>query len=167
MKVGKIINYIISISIVYGTLYAEDKITSTPIINLENLKPSYEEVLDEEKPLENEIKLKEKKKITKLEKAKNIKIMGLDKITAKTREIEIQIGKTKKYGLLEIKAVSCGRSLQNNKEGDAAYIQVKDTSESQSEKVFIFNGWTFSLAPTITPIDHAIYDIWLVGCEYS
>ena len=63
MKVGKIINYIISISIVYGTLYAEDKITSTPIINLENLKPSYEEVLDEEKPLENEIKLKEKKKL--------------------------------------------------------------------------------------------------------
>ena len=41
----------------------------------------------------------------------------------------------------------------------------KDVSENQNEKVFIFNGWTFSSNPSLAPIDHAIYDIWLVGCE--
>ena len=34
-----------------------------------------------------------------------------------------------------------------------------------NEKVFIFNGWTFSSNPSLAPIDHAIYDIWFVGCE--
>ena len=33
------------------------------------------------------------------------------------------------------------------------------------EKVFIFNGWTFSSNPSLASIDHAIYDVWLVSCE--
>ena len=51
------------------------------------------------------------------------------------------------------------------KKVSAAYLQVKDISENQNEKVFIFNGWTFSSNPSITPIDHAVYDVWLVGCS--
>ena len=38
-------------------------------------------------------------------------------------------------------------------------------SENQNEKVFIFNGWTFSSDPTLTPFDHAIYDLQLVSCK--
>ena len=37
--------------------------------------------------------------------------------------------------------------------------------KNQNEKVFIFNGWTFSSNPSLAPIDHAIYDIWLVSCD--
>ena len=90
--------------------------------------------------------------------------MGLDKITAKTSEIKIKLGDTKKFGLLEIKALRCGKVVSKNNSGEVAYIQVKDASEDQREKVFIFNGWTFSSNPSLTPFDHAIYDIWLVGC---
>ena len=43
MKLGKIKLYIIIIfSIIFSELNAEDKILSAPIINLENLEPSYE-----------------------------------------------------------------------------------------------------------------------------
>ena len=31
-----------------------------------------------------------------------------------------------------------------NEPGEAAYIQVKDLSKNENEKVFVFNGWTFS-----------------------
>ena len=92
-------------------------------------------------------------------------MIGLDKITAKTMPIKIKLGETVKFGLLEIKALKCGVSegpiAENN---SVAYLQVKDVSENQNEKVFIFNGWTFSSNPSLAPIDHAIYDIWLVGC---
>ena len=91
--------------------------------------------------------------------------MGLDKITAKTSEIKIRIGETKKFGLLEIKALKCGISQNKNIKDQVAYIQVKDISENQNEKIFIFNGWTFASNPSLTPIDHAVYDIWLIGCE--
>ena len=57
------------------------------------------------------------------------------------------------------------KDRENNSIDHAAYIQAKDISQNQSEQVFIFNGWTFLSDPSITPIDHAIYDLWLVGCE--
>ena len=37
--------------------------------------------------------------------------------------------------------------------------------DNQNEKVFIFNGWTFSSDPTIAPFDHAIYDLQLIDCN--
>ena len=48
---------------------------------------------------------------------------------------------------------------------NVAYMQVKDISENENEKVFIFNGWTFSSDPALAPFDHAIYDLQLVNCN--
>ena len=52
----------------------------------------------------------------------------------------------------------------NNYKSDVAYIQVKDLSITQNEKVFVFNGWTFSSSPSLQPIEHPVYDLWLIGC---
>ena len=41
-------------------------------------------------------------------------------------------------------------------------MQVKDTTKSENDQVFIFNGWTFASDPSLTPFDHAIYDLKLV-----
>ena len=91
---------------------------------------------------------------------------AIDKITAKTIPIKIKLGDSVQFGLLEIKALKCGISKStHSKNNSVAYLQVRDVSENQNEKVFIFNGWTFSSNPSLAPIDHAIYDIWLVGCE--
>ena len=46
-----------------------------------------------------------------------------------------------------------------------AYLQVKDSTKNENEKVFIFNGWTFASDPSLTPFDHAIYDLRLVNCN--
>ena len=53
----------------------------------------------------------------------------------------------------------------NNKTNDIAYMQVKDLSKNYNEKVYIFNGWTFSSDPALTPFDHAIYDLQLINCN--
>ena len=47
---------------------------------------------------------------------------------------------------------------------DEAYMQVKDLTKNENEKVFIFNGWTFSSDPNLSPFDHAIYDLQLLNC---
>ena len=166
MKLGKIklALYFFVLSSFLG-LKAEDKILSAPIINLEKLEPSYE-ILENEKETISETNNLIKKRNIKDKNKDNIKfvnIIGLDKITAKTFPIKIKLGETAKFGLLEIKALKCG--ISGNKNDSVAYLQVKDISENQNEKVFIFNGWTFSSNPSLTPIDHAIYDVWLVGCE--
>ena len=169
MKLGKISLSIIILIFAFSlNLKAEDKIISAPIINLENLEPSYEN-LENEKDTTLDLNSEIKKRNVIEKNIKNIKfvnLIGLDKITAKTIPIKIKLGETAKFGLLEIKALKCG--ISNNpetKNSSVAYLQVKDISENQNEKVFIFNGWTFSSNPSLTPIDHAIYDIWLIGCE--
>ena len=91
-------------------------------------------------------------------------LIGLDKITAKSSEIIVNINEVKKFGPLEIKILKCGKVKVNNKLDNVAYMQVKDFTKNENEKVFIFNGWTFSSDPSLTPFDHAIYDIQLLNC---
>ena len=93
------------------------------------------------------------------------KFIGLDKITAKTSEIIVNLGETKKFGPLEIKILKCGKVKVNNMIDDVAYMQVKDLTKNENEKVFIFNGWTFASDPSLAPFDHAIYDLQLSNCQ--
>ena len=169
MKPGKIeLSIFFLIISFFINLEADDKILSAPIINLENLEPSYENLENENEIISDQsssIKKRDIKK-SKRDNIKFVNLIGLDKITAKTIPIKIKLGETAKFGLLEIKALKCGISNNSKtKNNSVAYLQVRDISENQNEKVFIFNGWTFSSNPSLAPIDHAIYDIWLVGCD--
>ena len=92
-------------------------------------------------------------------------MIGLDKITAKSSEIVVNLNEIKKFGPLEIKILKCGKIKNNNIIDDVAYLQVKDLSKSENDKVFIFNGWTFASDPSLAPFDHAIYDIQLLNCN--
>ncbi len=143
---------------------AEEKIVTSPLINLEKLKPSFEEI---EETINEEISnesLRNKKKSSQKNTSTAL-LIGLDKITAKTSKIKVKIGQIEKFGPLEIKVLKCGKMNLENTDSSVAYLQVKDLSKNDSEKIFIFNGWTFSSDATIAPFDHAIYDLQLVNCN--
>ena len=144
---------------------AEDKILSSPLINLNELKPSFEEIDNTKNDIINGETILNKRNTSIKNSLPNAKLIGLDKITAKTSEIIINLGEIKKFGPLEIKVLKCGKENLNNENNSVAYLQVRDVSENENEKVFIFNGWTFSSDPTIAPFDHAIYDLQLVKCN--
>ena len=149
----------------YSFSNAEEKIISTPLVNLNELKPSFEETDNSINEINTKDLIKDKKEIVKKNNLSNATFIGLDKITAKTSDITINLGETKKFGPLEIKVLKCGKLSLENKKDSVAYLQVKDISENQNEKVFIFNGWTFASDPSIAPFDHAIYDLQLVECN--
>ncbi len=145
-------------------VFGEEKITSAPLLNLDNIKPSFEEPDKSNESMITEKNIKKKKKRNKIYSSSHAILMGLDKITAKSSEIIINLEESKKFGPLEIKILKCGKVKINNKIDDIAYMQVKDLTKNENEKVFIFNGWTFSSDPNLTPFDHAIYDLQLVNC---
>ena len=136
-------------------------------INLQELQPTFEEELDSlESDQNQEISIIKSKKKKELKTRQTIvKLKALDKITAKTSNIDIIIGKKKRFGYLEILPKNCKKTLDENNSGVVAYLQVKDLSEKRDKKVFVFNGWTFSSSPTLRPFDHPVYDLWLTGCE--
>jgi len=151
----------------FSVLYSEDKIKTIPLVNLENLEASFEnEESENQNILEKEnLSLKEKKIKETENNSIRINLVALDKITAKTSDINLSIGETKKFGLLEIKALKCGNVKSQSEKEQAAYIQVKDLSNNLTNQVFVFNGWTFSSSTTLNPLDHPVYDLWLVSCE--
>ena len=165
MRLGNRINFfLISFFLSYNLSFAEDKITTTPLINLDKIKPSFEELNEESENLSSSQNIKEKKKNNNSLMFSHAVLIGLDKITAKSLELVVNLNEVKKFGPLEIKILKCGKIKVNNKVDDVAYMQVKDLTKNENEKVFIFNGWTFASDPSLTPFDHAIYDLQLLNC---
>jgi len=152
-------------------VFAEDKIESVPLINLEELSPTFEEDKDELERIEDQdIALDKSENISGDSKSLNndkvyINLKALDKITAKTSSIRLAVGDKKFFGPLEIKALKCQLSEGKDTSDVVAYIQVKDLSAKDNNRVFLFNGWTFASSPTLQSIDHPIYDLWITSCE--
>ena len=150
---------------------AEDKIESVPLINLEELSPTFEEDKTELEKIEDKnITLNKSDNISSEPKSLKddkvyINLTALDKITAKTSSIRLAVGDKKFFGSLEIKALKCQLSEGSDTSDTVAYIQVKDLSSKDNNQVFLFNGWTFASSPTLQSIDHPVYDLWITSCE--
>ena len=166
----KIFLYLFLYACLNNFSYGEDKIESVPLINLEELPPTFEEekdILDQiDETEEKKVVIKNKSLILNKQNDKiYVNLKALDKITAKTSSIKIEIGKQKYFGELEIVPLRCELSFEQDAPDTVAYLQVKDLSSKDNNQIFIFNGWTFASSPSLRPIDHPIYDLWLVGCE--
>ena len=174
MKLGNLKTFIFLFTLFFTNIlpvFAVDKIESVPLINLEELSPTFEEDKDElEKIEEQNTNLNNIQNISEEDKDKisdkiYINIKALDKITAKTSAIRLAIGEKKFFGPLEIKALKCQLAENNDSTDTVAYLQVKDLSSKDNNQVFLFNGWTFASSPTLQSIDHPIYDLWITSCE--
>tara|TARA_B100001123_G_scaffold321555_1_gene360656 strand:- start:29 stop:559 length:531 start_codon:yes stop_codon:yes gene_type:complete len=174
MKLGNLKKiFFIILFIFINTIIArsDDKIKSVPLINLEELSPTFEEDKIELEKLEDKsTNLNESDDFSaKTKSAKSdkvyINLTALDKITAKTSSIRLAVGEKKFFGPLEIKALKCLLSEGKVFSDTVAYIQVKDLSAKDNNRVFLFNGWTFALSPTLQSMDHPVYDLWITSCE--
>tara|TARA_B100001123_G_scaffold442802_1_gene587266 strand:+ start:1125 stop:1655 length:531 start_codon:yes stop_codon:yes gene_type:complete len=154
-----------------SVIFSADKIETVPLINLEELSPSFDEDKDE---LEKDDKINvnvndSQDSIENSDTGKSdevyINLTALDKITAKTSTIKLALGQKKYFGSLEIKALKCQLSQNSYSTDTVAYLQVKDLSTKDNNQVFLFNGWTFASNPTLRSIDHPVYDLWITSCE--
>ncbi len=94
-----------------------------------------------------------------------VEINILDKVSSKNTMLKLILGEEKKFQNLLIKVLKCENSKFDDDPEITAYIQVKDINISDNEKVYVFNGWTFSSSPTLNPFDHPVYDLWLSSCK--
>ena len=174
MKLGNFNFFFLCLLIILTNTFfvlAEDKIEVVPLINLEELSPTFEEdktelekIEDKNITLNKSVDISSEPKSLKDDKV-YINLTALDKITAKTSSIRLAVGDKKFFGSLEIKAFKCQLSEGSDTSDTVAYIQVKDLSSKDNNQVFLFNGWTFASSPTLQSIDHPVYDLWITSCE--
>ena len=169
MKLGKYSIYFFIYFFLSLNQSFSETISDIKIEDLEDLPSTYEEIeefKDEDnanKQILQQVKYKETKKLDS--EIITVEIKALDKITAKTSTLSIKIGEEKYFGSLKIKPLKCKASDIDQQPDTVAYLQVIDISDKKNDQVFVFNGWTFASSPTLRSLDHAIYDLWLLGCS--
>tara|TARA_B100000965_G_scaffold384426_1_gene384625 strand:- start:7 stop:402 length:396 start_codon:yes stop_codon:yes gene_type:complete len=94
----------------------------------------------------------------------SVELKILDKVSSKSSQLKIEINNEKKFKNLKIKVLKCENSKFDDNPEVTAYLQVIDTDSKNNDKVFVFNGWTFASSPSLKPLDHPVYDIWLIRC---
>lgn len=100
-----------------------------------------------------------------------IKLRSLEKTTARTMTFEADVGSTLKFGSLFIKVQSCQKSSPVDRPEAAAFLQIWEELPEGAQKAgddgesqWVFSGWMFSSSPALSPMDHAIYDVWVLDC---
>ncbi len=87
----------------------------------------------------------------------------LDKISNRLYEKSISVNSSDLLGTLNIKVLSCFTEPPNKIPEDYVLIDVKDNFKDKYQS--IYKGWMISSSPDVTPLEHPIYDLWLLGCS--
>lgn len=95
-----------------------------------------------------------------------VKLQSLDKATARTMTFEAKVGTTVKFGPLYIKVQACRKSSPLQQPESASFLQIWEVTEDE-EAQWVFSGWMFASSPALSPMDHPIYDVWVIDCLES
>lgn len=95
----------------------------------------------------------------------------IDKLSARTHTFEVPVGKTVKFGSsLYISVRACRTASPLDQPENAAFLQIwerksNQDSDEEADAKWIFSGWMFSSSPSVSAMDHPIYDVWVIDCK--
>ena len=93
-------------------------------------------------------------------------MQALDKITARISTLSVPVGKSRKFGTLEVTVRRCAFHPPEETPENAALVVIRDTGYDPSvEPAEVFSGWMFSSSPAISALEHPVYDITLLACS--
>jgi hypothetical protein len=108
---------------------------------------------------------------------------ALDRDARTNTRIRIPTGGQGTYGSLRVRVSGCFMSHPEDSTESWAYVEVTDMGRADRKQLAVLpqrdrgrvkeatgervlrKGWIIASSPSVTPIDHPIYDMWLVTCE--
>lgn len=106
-------------------------------------------------------------------------LRALDKQMARVREFTVPVGGTETFYGLTVTVRECVTSAVSTTPQDGAFLEIRDRSSygdvlkkkadaqdrpDAKEPGIAYSGWMFSRTPSISALEHPIYDIWLKEC---
>jgi hypothetical protein len=108
---------------------------------------------------------------------------GVNRSTGESRRFTVPVGRQATFGSLQVNLEGCYKSAPEDQFEAWAYVNVVDRGRPPTVQLAILpqrerarqaaqagpqtlrRGWIIASSPTVTPIDHPVYDLWLVACE--
>ncbi|WP_135077634.1 DUF2155 domain-containing protein [Terasakiella sp. SH-1] len=91
-------------------------------------------------------------------------LQGLDKVTARVSRLEARVGDFIKFGNLEIVARTCDKRPPTETPESAAFLDIAEVKPGEPANE-VFRGWMFASSPALNPMEHPVYDVWVLDCK--
>lgn len=98
-------------------------------------------------------------------------IQALDKVSAETIRFEAPVGQPIRYKTLVFTVRACELTAPDERAPDAmAYMTIDSQPRPAAGRPTppprqAFRGWMYAAAPGLNPLEHPVYDAWLITCR--
>lgn len=98
-------------------------------------------------------------------------LQALDKVTAETVRFEAAVGQPVRYKTLVITVKACEQAAEDEPQEDSiAYMTIDSQPRAVAGKPApaarqVFRGWMYASSPGLNPLQHPVYDTWLITCR--
>lgn len=91
-------------------------------------------------------------------------LQGLDKVTARVSTINAPVDRPVRFGTLEITLRACHKRPPEEPPENAAFLEIRELRLGEQPRQ-LFSGWMFSSSPALNPLQHPVYDVWVLDCK--
>jgi hypothetical protein len=94
----------------------------------------------------------------------NAELQIINKITGKVYKIRAKIDEPVVFERLEIIPLKCWKSFPEENPENKLLLRIFETNQHSRKKELIFYGWIFSSTPSVSGLEHSLYDVELKDC---
>ncbi len=98
---------------------------------------------------------------------RKILLRVLNKVTAQSMLFKAKPKDTVSFGKLKINTLMCRVSSPNSQADSAALLDIREEQPGKEGVKQLFRGWMYQSSPSITALEHPIYDVTMEGCEIA
>ncbi len=92
-------------------------------------------------------------------------LRALDKVTARTVDLEVPVDQPVRFGTLSVTVRYCRTRPPEEPPETFAFLEIDEEPDSRAA-VRLFTGWMIASSPALNPLEHPVYDVWVVGCRH-
>jgi hypothetical protein len=96
---------------------------------------------------------------------RKIVLRALNKVTAQSATLNLKPNEMVRFGQLEVTAVTCQTSAPNSQTDYAALLDISENPVGGPKPKQLFRGWMYASSPSITALEHPVYDVTMVNCD--
>lgn len=87
------------------------------------------------------------------------KLIVLNKITAHSKELNMYLNQKIYFGQIEVEMHSC---LASQNKGSFLFVSLSE--KNLEEKKLIFRGWLSAKSPSLSAVEHPVYQVIAISC---
>ena len=137
-----------------------EEVQISPLLKLDEILPSYEEVLDADSSIIID-ETHTNKESLEVDDVDFVIISILNKLTADVLEVKLHLKENYFYDELRIYPIYCKINDPNERPEVSAYLNIYDKKNNDK----LFAGWMLKTLPSVSSLEHPLYDIWINDCS--